>query len=173
MSLTHKRCAGCYEDKPTTEFWKQAKHTDGLASYCKPCANYRRRQWNKVNKDKILVHNRRARTSNPQWSIFQNKKSGAKKKGITFSLVFNDIHWPTHCPILGTELAYISDGSGKPKPNSPSFDRIDPTQGYLPDNVIIVSNKANVIKNNATVDELERVASFYRQLIPHTGASHV
>ena len=70
--------------------------------------------------------------------------------------------------MLGCELDYRRNRGGGITilPNSPSFDRIDPTKGYVKGNVIIVSNKANVIKSNATVEELERVSSFYRQLNP-------
>jgi hypothetical protein len=79
--------------------------------------------------------------------------------------------WPSHCPVLGLELEYGRQRGVKkgPLPNSPSFDRVNPNLGYIPGNVIIVAHKANVIKSNATVIELERVAAFYRQLIPQTG----
>jgi len=48
--------------------------------------------------------------------------------------------------------------------NSPSLDRIDNTKGYTPDNVVVVSNRANSIKRDATPDELMAVAKFYMQL---------
>jgi hypothetical protein len=82
--------------------------------------------------------------------------------------------WPTHCPVLGLELDYRRQRNSNkgPIPNSPSFDRVNPALGYIPGNVIIVSHKANVIKSNATVDELERVAAYYRQLISQEGSSH-
>ena len=34
-----KRCYKCQVEKPHSEFWKGKNKTDGLASYCKPCAN--------------------------------------------------------------------------------------------------------------------------------------
>ncbi len=64
------------------------------------------------------------------------------------------------------ELDYSIGTKAVVQPNSPSFDRIIPTRGYTKGNVIIISNRANRIKSDATVEELERVASFYRQLIP-------
>ena len=42
--------------------------------------------------------------------------------------------------------------------------RIDNGKGYIVGNVIVVSFRANTIKSNATVEELERVAFFYRGL---------
>jgi hypothetical protein len=113
--------------------------------------------------------------NNPTKKIFYVKRAGAKRKGIEFTLQYEDVVWPDHCPVLGNKIDYsrFRGNGNKPMPNSPSFDRIDHTKGYTPDNVIIVSNKANIIKSNSNVDELERVASYYRQLIPPLGASHV
>jgi len=62
-------------------------------------------------------------------------------------------------------LDYDVKGDGKVRPNSPSIDRVSPGKGYVKGNVIVVSQKANSIKSNATPHELERVAAFYRQFI--------
>lgn len=61
---------------------------------------------------------------------------------------------PTHCPALGVELKRgdIHD--------SPSLDRLDPARGYTIDNVAWVSQRANRIKNDATLAELYRVADW-------------
>ena len=48
---------------------------------------------------------------------------------------------------------------------SPSFDRIYPKKGYVKGNIVIVSNKANRIKTDATVDEIRKVADFYEKLL--------
>lgn len=157
-TLTTKRCTLCGEHKSTTEFHK-GNRKDGLQPYCKPCNIARAKQW---------------QMDNPTRDIFNNKRSRCKRDGKEFTLDYDSIQWPTHCPVLGIELEYTRrrGKSSSPEKNSPSFDRIDPTKGYVPGNVIIVSNLANTIKSNATVDQLERVASFYRQLIPHGGSSN-
>jgi hypothetical protein len=49
-------------------------------------------------------------------------------------------------------------------PDSATVDRIDSRLGYVPGNVIVVSCKANRIKNDATVEEMYRVAFFYAAL---------
>lgn len=45
--------------------------------------------------------------------------------------------------------------------HTPTLDRIIPKLGYVPGNVIIVSARANRIRNDATVDELYKVYKFY------------
>lgn len=55
-------------------------------------------------------------------------------------------------------------GEGKVHQASPQLDRIDNTKGYTKDNVVVVSKRANTIKNDATVQELCKVAEFYKNL---------
>lgn len=69
-------------------------------------------------------------------------------------------HSPTHCPVLGLELDY----SGAGKPNAVSIDRTDSARGYVPGNVVIMSRRANTLKNNATVEELQKVLDYMRRL---------
>jgi hypothetical protein len=111
------------------------------------------------------------RNYDPHRYIFRNKKSRAKASGVDFSITFEEITFPTHCPVFGVLIDYSLSKGGICNDHSPSFDRIDPNKGYVSGNVIVVSNLANRIKTNATVEQLERVASFYRQLIPHVGAN--
>lgn len=81
-------------------------------------------------------------------------KQRAKKKNIPFTLKKTDINLPTHCPILGIKLEYnLGTGSGG-KDNSYSLDRIDPSKGYTPDNIQVISHKANSMKFTATPEEL-------------------
>lgn len=67
--------------------------------------------------------------------------------------------------MLGVRLDYALKGKSGPQPDSPSIDRIIPALGYVKGNVIVVSQRANTIKNNATPEELRRVADFYSNLM--------
>lgn len=84
----------------------------------------------------------------------------ASRLGIPFTLTLTDFSIPTHCPVLGIPL-FIHKG-GKPGffPNSPSLDRLDNTQGYIPGNVLVISARANALKSNATIAELQRVLTY-------------
>ncbi len=92
----------------------------------------------------------------------------AKKKGWDFNLAaFYLLPLPTHCPVFGMELRYgPSDDHKGPAPNSATLDRLDNDQGYVRDNVRIMSHRANVLKLDATVEELETLVDFlYREMI--------
>ena len=59
----------------------------------------------------------------------------------------------------------ISQLGSKNNDLTPSIDRIDPKKGYVKENIIVVSMKANRIKTDATVEEIRKVADFYEKLL--------
>lgn len=85
----------------------------------------------------------------------------ARRKGIPCTITHEHVRVPDRCPALGIPLEF---GSGN-RDNSPSIDRLDSSRGYTPDNIIVVSSRANRLKNNATVEELRLVAQFYEDLM--------
>lgn len=91
---------------------------------------------------------------------FRKKKANATKTGIDFTVDFGELTFPTHCPILGLELDYFSETRAE---NTVSFDRIDSNKGYVTGNVVVISWRANRIKNDGTADEHQKIASFLYQ----------
>lgn len=86
-------------------------------------------------------------------------KKRARRRNIFFDLNLEDIKIGTHCPILGLKFEVGMDNWQ----NSPSLDRIDNNRGYEADNVIVVCMMANTIKNQATPDQIRKVADFYSE----------
>ena len=76
----------------------------------------------------------------------------AKREGSAFDLTLADIVIPTRCPLLGIPLAV---SAGIPRPHSPSLDRKEPSGGYVRGNVWVISYRANTIKQDATLAELQ------------------
>lgn len=85
--------------------------------------------------------------------IIRNTKFMSKRRNIEFNLTFTDFELPSHCPLLGIPLEYGKGFNGN-NPNHASLDRIDNTKGYIPGNIIILSRKANAMKNSANFNEL-------------------
>ena len=94
-------------------------------------------------------------------------RSRGRKRGLEATIKASDLHWPTHCPVLGIELDYPERsgerGSMIAQPNWPSLDRWDSTKGYVPGNVFVISYRANTLKNNATYEEIVKVAQYLRK----------
>jgi len=57
----------------------------------------------------------------------------------------------------------LETAEGKVSDNSYSLDRIDPSKGYVKGNVEVISHRANTLKSNATIEELEKVIQYMRK----------
>lgn len=88
--------------------------------------------------------------------ILNQARCRAKKKGLPFNITKEDIVLPKHCPVLGIELKRHEGQSGW-HDDSYSLDRIDNSKGYIKGNVRIISNRANRLRLDATIEELEKV----------------
>ena len=141
------------------------------------------RNWRKNNPEKQQAINDRAKDSNaayrkahlPQYAAYQQNsrrrnarkhlvydaRSRAKKAGIPCTITIDDISWPTYCPILGVELIYVK-GFGKVRANAATLDRRTNELGYVPGNVFAISHRANRIKSDATIAELEAILVYMK-----------
>ena len=91
-------------------------------------------------------------------------KTRAKKKNIPYDLDADFLMSiiTTHCPVFGVKF---ERGIGFAKQFSPTIDRIIPEKGYIRDNVIIVSKRANQIKSDASLLEIQEVLDFYSKIL--------
>jgi hypothetical protein len=87
----------------------------------------------------------------PAVAMLNNSKQRAKNSGLEHTLMLENIVIPDYCPVLGIKL---ETGDRKNHMNAPSIDRLDNSKGYVYDNIIIMSTKANMLKKDATLDEL-------------------
>ena len=94
--------------------------------------------------------------------MLSNARHRAKSKGIPFDLTADHIEplLLSECPVLGIPLEAHTGRQG-PRDTSPSLDRIIPDRGYVADNIIVISGRANRIKSDASFEELRAVANFY------------
>lgn len=92
--------------------------------------------------------------------LLLRKETHAQYNDVPFYLTIYNVCWPEYCPVFGIKLDYFRKGSGKQNDFSPSFDRIDPDQGYTPENTRVISNRANRIKNNGTAEQHRLIADY-------------
>jgi DNA-directed RNA polymerase subunit RPC12/RpoP len=95
----------------------------------------------------------------PEVRMYRRAKSRAKERGHEFTLSKEDVVIPTHCPVFGMPLVVHSGRSGG-KADSPALDRIDNSRGYVKGNVQVLSHKANVMKADASREELIAFANW-------------
>jgi hypothetical protein len=97
---------------------------------------------------------RRARTTEPSRALADRAKQRARRKDIPYGLRRQDLVIPTHCPVLGIPLVI----GAKRSDASPSLDRIDPRKGYVPGNVRVISDRANRLKGDRSLSEIQALA---------------
>lgn len=99
------------------------------------------------------------------YDMYVSARKRSRKYGLPFNLKFpNDFNIPKYCPIF-TNIKLKGGVQGKVQDSSPSLDRIIPKLGYVKGNVVIISNKANRIKNNGTYSDLMKVAKWLKKRI--------
>jgi hypothetical protein len=65
------------------------------------------------------------------------------------------------CPVFGVQFVWYGK---KLSAFSPSLDRIRPELGYVRGNVVVISQRANAIKSDATAEEIAKVLEWLRIL---------
>lgn len=108
----------------------------------RPDARDKRREYDKGRRRHRLVSEARKR---------------AKERGIPITITVEDVAIPEFCPVLGIPILF-----GGPRDNWPSLDRFDNSLGYVPTNIFVISNRANRLKSDAVLAEVEAIARYMR-----------
>jgi uncharacterized protein YbaR (Trm112 family) len=167
---TTKCCNVCKEFLSFDLFSKDNTKKDKLSNKCKNCDKiYQEKQRRKTPEHKLQYSreyqkNRRKDFNYRLQMLINASKQIAKKKNIEHTLTVEDLKelYPidNKCPVFGTFLEFGTAGF---RDNSPSVDRINPKGGYTKENVQILSWKANRLKTDATVKELEMLLYYLKQ----------
>jgi len=165
--MLFKVCSKCKEEKDIINFSVKRNTKDGFRYDCKECnKKYRKqnrerekivgKQWRDRNKEKIRQNQKKYYSKHREKYILKNAKYRARTRILKFNISLEDITIPEICPVLGIKIEQ-SKVSGEACPNSPSLDRIDSTKGYVKGNVRVISHRANALKSDATVEELQAI----------------
>jgi hypothetical protein len=95
------------------------------------------------------------RSQTPEYWMYKSAERRAKEQGVPFTIELDDIVISERCPLLDIPLFV---GSKTCADNSPTLDKLIPHLGYVPGNVLVISDKANRIKSNASLDEIMLLA---------------
>jgi len=91
-----------------------------------------------------------------RYNVRCDVKKRAKIKWTEFTLEPEDIpEIPEYCPVLWIKIE--ASKIAWPIDSSPSLDRINPLKWYIKGNVRIISNRANRIKSDSTIDEIRLI----------------
>ena len=163
-SINSKICPKCNTNKPLTDFYRtrtgkknSASDKNGYNHKCKKCCVKSSVKYHQKYPEKHNALQKKARLANPTTKLWQDARRRAKKYNIPFTITKEDIIIPEICPIL---QIYLMPNSGSSADHSPSLDRIIPSLGYTPENIAVISFRANQIKNNGNAEEHLKIANW-------------
>ena len=70
------------------------------------------------------------------------------------------------CPALGITMKW---NNSPHQGDSPSLDRLDPSKGYIRGNLAWISERANTMKHDATLEEVEALAKWLKKAYKKSG----
>lgn len=123
-----------------------------------------RDNYNKNNKQNTANRDRNRYLNNIEYMLYNSAKQHSKKLNLDFNLTeeyIKEIYPKDNCCAILKENFIISNKSKNN--NSASLDRIDSKIGYIIGNIQVISFKANQIKSNCTLSELELMIKNFKQ----------
>ena len=138
----HRPCVECGRMLPFSMYHKHKACKFGVNSVCKECRKPKSKKSyaGRTTEEKLL----------------DGAKQRAKTYNRDFNLEVSDIIIGNVCPVLkqpfgksNTEMA-------------PTLDRINNGYGYVKGNVRVISKKANRLKSNASIEDVEKVLDYMK-----------
>lgn len=128
--------------------------------HCSDCISQKR------SKSRRYEHrfNPRPRKYGVRETLYWGARSRAKEKNVPIDITKEDITIPEKCPLLGIPLM-VAVGKRAPMPNSPTLDRKIPALGYIKGNIQVISFKANVMKSDASLAEMQVLVKNWEDLV--------
>ncbi len=158
-----KVCTVCDESKPLDQYRKhRARGRLGLRPLCKVCQREYEKGWRSQSKEarkaarakrsqKTAIYSREWRDKNRAAYLVAECRRRSRKKGIAFDLDAHVVQLQERiskatCELSGIALA-LGTAPGRAY-NTPSLDRIEPSKGYIYENVRIVAFAVNAMLGN-------------------------
>ncbi|AXH72125.1 MAG: hypothetical protein [Siphoviridae sp. ctdc_1] len=96
------------------------------------------------------------KSKTPEYMMFYDARKRAQKLNLPFDITPDDIVIPEICPVLNILM------NSTDRNHAPSLDRIIPSLGYVKSNIKVISFRANRMKGDASVKDLERLISYIK-----------
>lgn len=140
------------------EFCPAAPATKICSQSCREMSKLRSRtEWRNKNKKIWSGYTKTYRDKNPIRAKLMVIRAKCKKEKLPFDLTEEEILIPTVCPVLDIPL------DGSTRDNQWSIDRINPSKGYTKANTRIISMRANRLKNDASILDVERILKYMKE----------
>lgn len=118
--------------------------------------NRKMREYMRLNRHKHILEKDELRKNDLAAYLLLGLETKAKRRGLECSLTKDDLIVPECCPVFGTKWDWSN------KDTVPSLDRVDNSKGYVAGNVKVISYKANRLKSDAMISDIEKVLDYMK-----------
>lgn len=159
-----KICNNCGRTLPYSAFNQDKSRADGRRNRCRECdaawfqAKYADPEWKKLHTQRSKDRRQRLKSDDPVQLWVEDAVANAKQRARRHKLLCDiDLDFVRSlvvdtCPLLGLPILYagsvVSD-------NSATLDRKNPILGYTKGNLAVISHRANRLKSDSTIEELQ------------------
>lgn len=141
------------EENKKRKEWKANNKEKVKASWTeynnRPEVKQRKQEWQESNTTKSVISEEKYKKE-----MLRHAKNRADDKNLPFNITLEDLVIPERCPILDTPLLWQDSHKWTNPENVPSLDKIIPEKGYVKGNICVISMKANMMKQDATKEQL-------------------
>lgn len=155
LGVSRQRVHQILKKQPELNALREKVRKEGQQGRMQELVRERTRKYRGMTKKEFFADALRAE----QTHRLNQKRANARAAGVEFDLSWFDLEWPVMCPILHLEIDYFCEAGGRNE-RSCSFDRIDPRKGYVKGNVVVMSWRANRIKNDGNAWEHRKIAEW-------------
>jgi hypothetical protein len=167
--VIHRKSILSPEQKRNIQDWQNLLGLSPMQARYRELTPDQRREFNR----QVRIAEQRRYLEDPYAEIIKaarNSARSAMQRDVShgaheFTITVNDLEWPTHCPVFPwIDLHY--PGWYRGDPAGASLDRLNVKKDYVPGNVHVVSLRANLLRKDATAEELRALAEFYHPFNP-------
>ncbi len=125
----------------------------------------KREKYYNDNIEKMKSRDKHRMLERPEYFLFSGARGRAKNRNLEFNITEQNIKKLLNetkiCPFRKTNFERGSNQ--KAVDNSMSLDRIDSSKGYIKNNIQIISYRANIIKNDITLELFKKIVSNFKK----------
>jgi len=148
-----KQCTSCLEIKSLSMFTARNDRSGRLRPYCKTCGN-------NIGRARYTVHRR----TSPFKLRATRARVRARRLGVAYNLTpeYLESIWTGFCPVTAAPI-FLYERERQDE-YCAELDRFIPSLGYIIGNVHFMSRRINRLKNNATSEELFKLANWMKTI---------
>lgn len=146
ISQTEIQCSQCGAIKTKPHFLHNGR-SHHIYSFCNECFQKRRKGWVNGDVERYIAYR-----------LIKCRNEATKKKNCVFTVTKEEItsmyHRQNGCCFY-TDVEMLTVRKTDIAPNRLSLDKIIPAFGYISGNVVLCTTRANTVKNNLTIREIQ------------------